>query len=300
MIVVKLMDGLGNQMFQYAYARFLQVQYNNEEIVFETTKLGKKAVRKYGLSFLNITNNCRVANIFEQYYFMLYSKIVRIIAKKFMKVPQTGEVGFKQMIEWGFYTTEDPIQYYPFKRSKRKRKFVRGYFQSPKYFDSIQSIIKSELLVNTEINERDRKLIDKLQNCQSVCMHIRRGDYIGNVKFDICSESYYQRAMNYCIKNIDSPKFFIFSNTPEDIEWIKNNYHLSGDVIYVNYGNNEFDDLRLMYNCKHFIISNSTYSWWAAYLSNSKEKITIAPSRWYRTDEDTSDIFRDNWILIDV
>lgn len=299
MIILKLSDGLGNQMFQYAFARYLQSVYD-EEIIFETTKLGNRAVRSYGLDKLNLNSNCRLANKFENIIFKCFSKFVRVISSKIFKISQNNEEGYRKMIRFGFYTTEEAIKYFQFEKCRLPIKVVRGFFQSPKYFNEIEDIIRKEFVVTTECNNSNLCLIKELNSCESVCVHIRRGDYVNNHKFYLCREQYYIKAMNYCIKNLDNPQFYIFSNSSKDLEWIKNNYNLPGKKVYVNVGEDEFDDLRLMYNCRNFIISNSTFSWWASYLSKNDNKLIVAPSRWYNTNEDVEDIYCKEWKLIDV
>lgn len=299
MIVVKLMDGLGNQMFQYAFARYLQSRYN-EKIIFETSKLGKKAARLYGLDKLSLNSNVRLANKFENIILKLYSKIIRVICEKVFKISFNSNIGYYKMIKIGLYTTEEPIKFFEFRYSKLPIKIVRGYFQSPKYFEQIENIIKQEFRVSTYCNEESEAFIRQLNNSESVCVHIRRGDYIGNEKFEICNEKYYRDAIKYCLEKLQNPRFYIFSNCPSDLKWIKDNFNLPGNKVYVDIGQNEFDDLRFMYNCKHFIISNSTFSWWASYLAENINKITVAPSRWYNSNEDTRDIYCSDWKLIQV
>ena len=90
---------------------------------------------------------------------------------------------------------------------------------------------------------------------------------------NICDYNYYLKSMEYISNKVDSPVFYIFSNSSEDINWIKNNYDFSMyNTVYVDLNNPDYEELRLMYNCKHFIISNSTFSWWGQYLCNNPEK----------------------------
>ncbi len=102
-----------------------------------------------------------------------------------------------------------------------------------------------------------------------------------------------------------NPVFYIFSNNENDLEWIKKNYHFKDTVKqreiklkYVNLKNSDYEELRLMYNCKHFIISNSTFSWWGAYLSSYPKKIVIAPERWNLALENDDSIYLSDWIKL--
>lgn len=299
MIVLKVMDGLGNQMFQYAFARHLQMIYH-EPIVFETIRLRKGAVRKFGLDRLNIPladgkseiNTCRMAGKIENWILFFASKIIREFLEK-MGISMTGEKAYWKMIQYGFYTTKDAMRFYDFKKTKMPIKFVRGYFQSEQYFREEKDIIKQELLVKNM--ERLEKIAHQIENENSVCIHIRRGDYIGNVRFEVCTEEYYKKAVEYMFKELGSPKFYVFSNTTQDLQWIQQNYIFLNNAHFVVEGEDEYGDLYLMYHCKHHIISNSTFSWWGAYLSNSEGGITIAPKKWVNADEQ-QDIILKQWI----
>lgn len=303
MIILKLMDGLGNQMFQYAFGRYLQEIYH-EKLIFETMKLRKNAVRKLGIHRFNILLNthkadsyvtCRFANPVENVLLQIVSKGTRIVAEKIFKIPMSGEQGYHRMIRWGYYTTNDSITYYSFRRTKKKIKFVRGYFQSEKYFDQIADTIKRELKIKKIDNAAVCDLGKKMEKENSVCIHIRRGDYIGNKRFDVCTEEYYREAVKLMETRLNAPVFYIFSNTPEDLLWIKEHYDFTKDMYFIDEGTDEFEDLYLMYHCKNHIISNSTFSWWGSYLGDSN--ITIAPRKWAKSDE-RQDILRKEWILI--
>lgn len=304
MIVVKIMDGLGNQMFQYAFSKYLQEVYH-EPIIFDTTKIESNLVRNFGLDKLNIDivdrrevddKTCAIATNIENQIFKIYSKFIRITAEKLFNIKMTGEKSYHKMIKLGFYTTNDSILFYPFKKTIMPIKFIRGYFQSERYFENIANKIKEELRVREScaINSEFQKL---LNDTNSICVHIRRGDYVGNKTFEVCDENYYIEAMNYMINNVKNPIFFVFSNTPDDLEWIRNNYDLPGTVNYVTQGEDEFQDLFYMYNCKHHIISNSTFSWWGSFLSLYEENITICPEKWNNFNL-IEQITRKNWIKL--
>ncbi len=303
MIILKLMDGLGNQMFQYAFGRYLQEIYH-ENLIFETMKLQKNAVRKLGIHRFDIPLDkhetdscaiCRFANSVENIIFQIVSKGMRIFAEKIFKIPMSGERGYHRMIRWGCYTTNDSITYYSFRKTKKKIKFVRGYFQSEKYFDPIADTVKKELQIKKIDNTAVCDLGKKMEKEDSVCIHIRRGDYIGNKRLDVCTESYYREAVKLMKTRLNAPVFYIFSNTPDDLLWIKKHYDFTKDMYFIDEGTDEFEDLYLMYHCRNHIISNSTFSWWGSYLGDSN--ITIAPQKWVNSDE-RQDILRKEWILV--
>ena len=111
----------------------------------------------------------------------------------------------------------------------------------------------------------------------------------------MCTEYYYHKALDYILNSLDKRKIFVFS---DDIEWVKNHIKLPGNsVIIPNYDIPQFMDIELMSLCKHHIISNSTFSWWGDYLSENKEKITIAPSCWCLNKKNPR-LYNEKWILI--
>ena len=151
-------------------------------------------------------------------------------------------------------------------------------------------------------SKENRVLLKEISNCNSVCVHIRRGDYLDPrwSYLNVCTENYYIKAIEYVKEKIDCPIFYIFSNTHEDVLWIKKNYNLAGiNVKFVDLNNPDYEELRLMYHCKNFIISNSTFSWWAQYLCQNDSKMVVAPSQW-NNQANSENIYMDNWHIIEV
>ena len=133
------------------------------------------------------------------------------------------------------------------------------------------------------------------QEKDSVCVHIRRGDYVNNAKYMVCDNKYYEKAVQECRERLDNPKFFVFS---EDIEYAKT-LNLGEQVFYVDLNNPDYEELRLMYQCRNFIISNSTFSWWAQCLAEERN-LVISPSKWKNDEVSPSPLIEEDWILMDV
>ena len=140
-----------------------------------------------------------------------------------------------------------------------------------------------------------------------MCVSIRRGDFVEDPKargrFYVCKPSYFKEAVQRMQKEVKNPKFFIFS---DDIEWCKKNLDFfPKGTQFEPLENPVYEKLRLMYNCKHFIISNSTFSWWAQFLSRNDKKVVIAPKVWKKNTYYSKcfggnmDIYQKGWILID-
>ena len=169
---------------------------------------------------------------------------------------------------------------------------------SEKYFHEIAPTIKKELRVKEVNSDAVRQLADQMMQENSVCVHIRRGDYIGHPRFDVCTEAYYHRAVDLIRARVDAPVFYVFSNSPAELDWIKEHYPFLEGAHFVKEGRDELDDLYLMYHCRHHIVSNSTFSWWGSYLK-LQEGITICPERWLN-EEMQQDILLDDWIKLPV
>ena len=124
-----------------------------------------------------------------------------------------------------------------------------------------------------------------IQSSDAVAIHVRRGDYISNQNttefHGICSLDYYHKAIDEIISKVNDPHFFVFSDDPE---WTQENLKIDAPTTYVahNSSDKNYEDLRLMSLCNHFIIANSSFSWWGAWLSRNESKIVIAPSRWFQ------------------
>lgn len=172
----------------------------------------------------------------------------------------------------------------------------RGYFQSWKYFDFCRETILDSFSFNPEVIFQAKKYLKDnfLDPSSVVCMHLRRTDYLSKQHYHtnlLESTSYYIEAMKIFKK--ENKKFLIFS---DDIEFCK---RIFGGVEGVFFSeNNEILDLCLMSLCSNFIIANSSFSWWGAYLSQDPNKFVIAPNKWFETNIDTSDLIPKEWRLL--
>ena len=141
-----------------------------------------------------------------------------------------------------------------------------------------------------------------MDQCNSVSVHIRRGDYISNkdtnALLGVCPMDYYDRAIAYIVERVVNPCFYFFS---DDIAWVRRTFSLPFQSRFVdhNSGRQSFNDMRLMSLCRHHIIANSSFSWWGAWLGRNGDKTVIAPRRWFRRDiMDLKDLCPDSWVLL--
>jgi len=308
MIKVDLIAGLGNQLFEYAYARALSLEYNEPIVINTKTALTllsrlrfpNVAKRNYQLNFFNITP-CVIQNPIIGFFQSIPPAIHACLHMSKQKDEKEMSSLFLKMTAKGKHYFADTATsgYFPHSHTEKKIKHLHGVWASEKYFSHYGETIRKELRVITPISEQNRLIIEEMQNCNSVAVHFRRGDYLSvkqnNLDLNICTEGYYKKGMRYIAEHVANPVFYIFS---DDIDWIKTNVKFEYSVKYIDYGNTAHEELRLMYNCKHFVIPNSTFSWWASYLSDNQKKIVIAPSYWNRRYKDKHDICRDDMVLL--
>lgn len=301
---VEFAGGLGNQLFQYAFARALQIRYGGK-VVYITRSYDEDRLRICSIKNLATDPSWEEDRTMDFwgthpgrlwiYYRM--NTVERILNRIFRVDPIDDKVTsiyrFKQSVlyRFGIYTQTDH-RYNDLKVCKRPSvKYIQGLWHNPKYFLDIKDTLREEFKLKDEsLIPADYK--DKICNSDSVCVHIRRGDYLDYSYYHVCDSYYFRSAVDY-IKGIrPGAEFFIFS---DDIGWAKEN--ITGDHIhYVEEMHDDYIDFTLMRMCKHFIISNSTFSWWAAFLGNDPSKIVICPDRWYSDGRNKKQLNLDGWV----
>lgn len=278
---VKIHYGLGNQLFQYALAKSLHIS-NKKSVFLDTSFYATERslinprnfqLDQFQINLLTITDD-RINN-----------KSISLRKKIFNKINNYCRPYFKQSIVFEKY-----IDYDENIKFIKQGAYLLGYWQDERYFQSIESELRNDLKFSIKPIGKNLFFLDLIskQN-DSVCIHIRRGDYITDdfVKnnLEICSLEYYYEAIKLIKEKISNPLFYVFSDEPD---WVRDNFKPSIVYNLIDH-NSEADateDLRLMSACKHTIISNSSFSWWAAWLNNYNGKIIIAPKVWRKNNRD--------------
>lgn len=306
MIVLTLGGGLGNQMFQYAFARKLQKESKDNKLKFSGYHLVGTGNSEKMLFNLNIVDGVEFCSEDEQTVLERFQEkklnVLRYYKKLNRIIKGIAPWKVKQMTKKGFFTTNTIYDYADYYVTDVPVKYVEGGFQTWKYWQDMMPEICDELKVKKAPSQENAAIMEEMQNCESVCVHIRRGDYLAPqfAHLNVCDEKYYLTAMDKMVKQKPNAVFYIFTNNHEEVEWIKANYPFPDyQVRYVDLNNPDYEELRLMYHCKNFIISNSTYSWWAQLLSDNADKIVMAPSVWNR-EMNADNIYMPEWQIIDV
>ncbi len=301
MIITEIMCGMGNQMFQYAFARALQEKHRkNQRIQFQFVTAGRmRDGREYALKHCVLRPDIRIPGMAEQRLIdMVWKLRLKLLKRQF-----AGLESYAELAKRGIYHTESIFRYLGLPDAPGKNVYINGWWQSPKYFEDIAEDIRRELRIKTAASEKNRKLLEKIRarGDSSVCVHVRLGDYCSDKfakELAVCGREYYHRAFGVIRSKVADPHFFVFSTSSEDIRWIRDNWDFPENSTFVDLDNPDYEELRLMYSCRHFILANSTFSWWAAYLSENRQQVCIAPSVWNRRDREYKDLYMDHWTVI--
>jgi hypothetical protein len=306
MIILSLGGGLGNQMFQYAFARKMQKITGDDELIFSTYQLKGTGNGERILFNLNIDDRISFCDEGkEQSVKELHTAIRKRISTRNKIghfIPHTTDRYLKKLSRRGIYTTSAMYGVQDFEYPDVPARYVFGGFQTHRYWEDMIPQIVEELRVKRAPSEANLAMTEEMRSCESVCVHIRRGDYLAPefAHLNVCGEDYYMEAMRRMKAMKPDAVFFIFSNNHKELMWIKENYKLDEfNVRFVDLKNPDYEELRLMYNCKNFIIANSTYSWWAQLLAYNDDKIVMAPSIWNR-ELSADGIYMKGWEIIPV
>ena len=300
MIIVRLSDGLGNQMFQYATAKALAVQ-NNTDVIFDMSwyEINKHRGRRlyeldvFALSCPKINQVSKFGNFFlKNLHFT--RNIYRYCARhRIMTMLNRNEGVF---IKEKFLRYDTTVA----QQAKEKNVYLQGYWQSENYFAGIREILLQDFQFRTALTGKNAETSQQIYNAPNpVALHIRRGDYLGT-NYACCTLEYYQSAIRYLVGHLGEIQLFVFSN---DIQWAMENLKTDQEMYFVGQNSEEkgYEDMRLMSLCHHHIIANSSFSWWGAWLSQYEEKIVIAPGQWLvKNTEEYCDIVPVDWIKIQV
>lgn len=290
MIIVKIIGGLGNQFFQYALGRTI-AHKKNTSLKIDITSFKTYNLHKYALSNFNITGKIATE---EEIRRLKCPSGMRFLRSKLIQAskPYYNRSCVKEL-DFNFEPNIIKVS---------SNVYLDGYWQSEKYFEDIEDIIRNEFVVTSPQEGLNRELASQIESCESVSIHIRRRDYVSNSHTNkthgTCDMDYYLRSIKDLTKTVKNPHFFVFS---DDIEWARLNLMLPNPITFIDNNGPEknYEDLRLMTQCKHNIIANSSFSWWGAWLNKNPEKIVIAPKKWFNDSSiNTDDIIPESWIRI--
>ncbi len=290
MIVVKLMGGLGNQMFQYAAGRAL-AHANKDVLKLDLSHYKNPppgcVPRKYELYNFNIKPE--FATDEELQRFGRHGSPKRLLTR----VKQL--LGHVQPC----YLTDPDIKFNRRFKKATGDVYLDGYWQSTKYFEEIEGTIRTELQPAGSGDDHVARLCEEIRGNNSVCINVRRGDFLNNSFHGCLGMDYFGEGRKLLDASLHDTRYYVFS---DDVAWCREQFSGSPDTTVVGHeyaGPDFMNYLFLMTSCRHFIIPNSSFAWWAAWLCSHPEKRVIAPLRWFNDPKiDTSDLVPDSWLRI--
>ena len=289
-LIPRIFGGLGNQLFCYAAARRLALANNAELVLDDVSGFAYDAVyqRHYQLDHFNIP--CRKTTSAER--LEPFHRVRRYLKRRwFQRKP------FAQRA----YLVQEGIDYDPrllhFK--PQGTVYLEGYWQSEDYFKDMEASIRQDLQIKPPTDPVNLAMAAHIQGCTAVAVHVRFFDDLQASSINNAPGDYYSRAVETMEHLAPTAHYFIFSDQPEAArariplpdERVTLVAHNRGDE-------NAYADLWLMTQCNHFVIANSTFSWWGAWLNSSAEKIVVAPKHWGDNQTDVRDLIPQKWVTL--
>ena len=291
MIITRLKGGMGNQMFQYAMALHI-AQKLGVELKIDLCSLldrskGDFVYRNYDLSIFSVPPNF----VHSESLLQNLSKLKSASVTKFFR--NRVNRGRKHVKETGFHYDSK------YENQAVDQTIFEGWFQSHRYFSDITPLIKQRFTFKNAILPKSQDLLHKIKTTNAVCLNVRRTDFLKVDTLNTTNLAYFLKAAKLIAERTKDPEFFVFS---DDVAWCRQHILLDHPVTVVGHehkGEKFGNYMQLMIACRHFIIPNSSFAWWAVWLNDDVDKIVVAPKNWF-TDPtiDTSDLVLDSWLRI--
>lgn len=304
MILVRFNGGLGNQLFQYATGRALAL-IHGRPLRFDISGYAasvpdaRAGIRLFGLDAFRVDG--QVASPDELKEFEIY----RAAGMRARLARLTNSL---LPLDRRRYLIEHREHYWRFQPSILKsplasRVCVVGYWQTPKYFEAIDSVIREDLVLSRPLQPESVRLLSLIADGDSVAVHVRHSDNVADPAargLGLLPLDYYREAASLIAREANPPHFFVFSDDPA---WAKAALDLPGPATFVTHNGDErnYEDLHLMAACRHHITGNSTFSWWGAWLGKKDGQRVFAPNRYFlHTKASYQDLYPSGWKLLTV
>lgn len=285
MIITQITGGLGNQLFQYAAGYAISKKLNTElylHFYLHESDTKRKAAIAELLTDLNwigaeVVGTYIPKNTMER----LWQRILPFSKKTFYK---ESHFHFDEQIR---YVNDNT--------------YLKGFWQSEKYFLEYADEIKMKLISAVSKIEIAPELLEKINAHPSISVHVRKGDYLKTpylTYYHQLPNEYYKKGVEQILSTIPNAKIFVFT---DDIEWVNQHFDIGYEyeMISGKYSFSVFDDMKAMIACDHHVIANSSFSWWTAWLSTGENKKVVAPAKWFNEGpSDTEDLVPSSWIKV--
>ena len=293
MIIVQIIGGLGNQMFQYAFGRRLAAGLG-VPLKLDITAFGSfYDKRPYALGALRIEEDFASAHDIAVTLRGRFAWARGGLQRTSLALPP----------DTGRLVRQEGFAFDPSMLALKDGSYLEGYWQSERYFDAVADRLRAEFVPRSPPRAAVAELAVEMGRGDSVSLHVRRGDYVSEPDVRrihlVCDESYYARCVEYLAARLDAPCFYVFSDEPA---WARANLRIPFPTTIVadRCPATDVEDLWLMTQCHHHVIANSSFSWWGAWLDARQPKTVLMPQRWFRDrDPDYSaDIRPPGWVVV--
>jgi hypothetical protein len=289
MIIGRLTGGLGNQLFQYANARAIGLRTRLPVCLHADAHSG--AHRRYRLDAYNLPARRALDEDLDRFLTPLH---------RYREVCETmGRVNRHLPFRWRRVITEDSLRFDARILTIVRPVYLSGFWQCERYFDDHAETIRHELTLRGPVAECHRTVLSQIDGSESVAVSVRRGDYLGIPNTQgICTVDYYRRALALITARIPHRRVFVFS---DDIPWCRTHLDDPGTTFVESGPADEPEqDLRILSHCRHFVLANSTFAWWGAWLSPHADKVVVGPSKWMQDAEPFADVLPARWLRVRV
>lgn len=292
MIYVRLKGGMGNQMFQYALGLQLAGQLGTRLKLDVSNLLYRNkpegfVYRNYDLDVFRVEGDFLAR---PQVLAPLFNLRIKPLGKAVRKLA----AGRYAVVEESHFHYDPQIL-----EQARDGVLYEGWFQSPKYFTGVEDQVRAAFTYRHDLIPESRELMARIEASNAVCLNVRRTDFLTTDVLNATDEAYFQRGVRHMREQVDNPHVFVFS---DDIEWCREHLRFPVPTEFVGHEHKGFkfgNYLRLMQACDHFVIPNSSFAWWAAWLNRKPGKIVVAPRRWFTDPSiDTTDLVPEDWVRL--
>lgn len=294
MIIIQMAGGLGNQMFQYAlYKQLLSMGKTvkmDDEAGFREDVQRNPALAAFSAAYERASRQ-EIIEMTDASMALTARVRRKLFGRQSHSYFEESKCFQPQIFDW------DNV-------------YLEGYWQSEKYFPDVTEILKKEFSLESIRKNREKgfglskqaeSYLQRMEQGESVSIHVRRGDYLlpqnQELFGNICTEQYYEKAVGMVLEKYSGCTFYLFTN---DREWATEELikHSDFPIVLIELpGEKDYETLILMSRCKHNILANSSFGWWASYLNDNQDKLVLAPEKWLN-GWDCTDIYRADMICV--
>lgn len=265
MLIIRLQGGLGNQMFQYAFGQYL-TKNTAHDVRYDISSFAKDQLRSYALEAWQI-------------------ELTTIDIETLPLLPMRyGGKGVKNLWSAKFplrrVKEKQPYSFQSRYFHTRDHSYLDGYWQNERYFEGMRDELVRKFRPAKPLSRKSTGIIEQVESSNSVALHVRRTDYLNLPEMQVCDLSYYKQAVEKLLASQSGIELFVFTDDPS---WcVENiNFPYPTHLVLHNTEATAHEDLWLMSRCRHHIIPNSSFSWWAAWLKKDSDGEVFVPDRWF-------------------